>query len=318
MRAVGDNGSVNAAQSRHVAREPLAVRIALPLGVLFTAMASLATLCGVIADSPVARVELPAPAAALAIPTVEVDARPAADPCADDAVRAALDTGDDAGVIAAFGGGAAFREAVANGNAPCVSLSDPNRSWVVINKQRPLEPASFAPASLAEIGLSATTRSNELRPEPKDALESMAAEASRAGAGAIGINNGYRSFGLQESTYDGHVRDKGQSGADAVSARPGFSEHQSGLAFDLVACDPRCGTIEAFGATPQGRWVAENGWRHGFIVRYEPGRTGTTGYAPEPWHIRYIGPELAQAYHDGGFHTLEEFFGLPPAPDYSH
>src|SRR5690606_11445755 len=114
-----------------------------------------------------------------------------------------LDTGDDAGVIAAFGGGAAFREAVANGNAPCVSLSDPNRSWVVINKQRPLEPASFAPASLAEIGLSATTRSNELRPEPKDALESMAAEASRAGAGTIGINNGYRSFGLQESTYDG-------------------------------------------------------------------------------------------------------------------
>ncbi|WP_313356669.1 M15 family metallopeptidase [Microbacterium sp.] len=309
---------MSAAQSRHIAREPLAVRVALPLGVLFTAMASLATLCGVIADSPIARVELPAPAAAMAIPSVEVDAQLAANPCADDAVRAALDTGDDAAAIASFGGGAAFREAVANDNAPCISLSDPNRSWVVVNKQRPLEPVGFAPASLADIGLSATTRSNELRPEPKEALEAMAADAAAAGSGTIGINNGYRSFGVQESTYGAHVRDRGQSGADAVSARPGFSEHQSGLAFDLVACTPRCGAIEAFGGTSQGRWVAENGWRYGFIVRYEPGHTGTTGYAPEPWHIRYIGSELAQAYHDGGFHTLEEFFGLPPAPDYSH
>jgi D-alanyl-D-alanine carboxypeptidase len=254
----------------------------------------------------------------MTIPQVEVDARVAANPCASEGVLAGLEAGDDTATVASFGGGAEFREAVVSGNAPCISLSDPSRSWVVVNKQRPLQPESFAPASLSGIGLRATTLSNELRPEPGRALEQMEADARAAGVGAVGVNNGYRSYGLQQRTYGDHVRDRGQSGADAVSARPGFSEHQSGLAFDLVACDPGCGGIEAFGPTSQGRWVAENGWRYGFIVRYERGHTGTTGYAPEPWHIRYIGPELAKAYHDGGFHTLEEFFGLPPAPDYSH
>lgn len=315
---MGDNGAVSAAQTRHAAREPLAVRVATPIGVLFTAVASLATLCGVLATQPPAVPAPPAPAAAMAIPGILVDAQIAANPCASDEVRAMLEAGDDAATVMSFGGGAEFREAVVSGNAPCISLSDPSRSWVVVNKQRPLEPASFAPASLADIDLRATTLSNELRPEPKLALEAMAADARAAGAGVIGVNNGYRSYGVQQRTYGAHVRDRGQSGADAVSARPGFSEHQSGLAFDLVACDATCGSIEAFGPTAQGRWVAENGWRYGFIVRYEHGHTGTTGYAPEPWHIRYIGPELAKAYHDGGFHTLEEFFGLPPAPDYSH
>ena len=62
--------------------------------------------------------------------------------------------------------------------------------------------------------------------------------------------------------------------------------------------------------------MAENGWRYGFIVRYEPGQTAVSGYDSEPWHLRYIGPQLAAAYHDGGFHTLEAFFGLPAAPNY--
>jgi len=117
-------------------------------------------------------------------------------------------------------------------------------------------------------------------------------------------------------TYNGHVRSEGQQHADAASARAGHSEHQTGLALDLVACSP-CGGIEAFGATPQGEWVAAHAWEYGFIVRYESGATGVTGYMPEPWHLRYIGRELAAVYHHGGFHTLEEFFGLPAAPDYT-
>ncbi|WP_336644979.1 M15 family metallopeptidase [Microbacterium sp. USHLN186] len=308
---------MSAAQPRHAARGSLAVRIATPIGVLFTAAASLATLCAVIAGQSLDVAALPAPAAAMAIPKVQVEASVAANPCIDEQVRASLAGGDDAAVVQAFGGGAEFREAVVGGNAPCISLDDPERSWVVVNKQRPLRPLSFAPASLADIALRATTRSNELRPEPKAALEAMARDAREAGVGVLGINNGYRSYAVQERTYAGHVRDRGQGGADAVSARPGFSEHQTGLAFDLVACGDGCGGIEAFGPTAQGRWVAENAWRYGFIVRYEHDRTGTTGYDPEPWHIRYIGAELAKAYHEGGFHTLEEFFALPEAPDYA-
>lgn len=309
------NGLMSAASARHAARDSLAIRVAAPVGVLVTAAASLATLFGVVALKPV---ELPGPAAAMTLPAVTVEQADVPDPCADEAVVAALAAGDDAAVVTAFGGGDEFRGAVTSGHAPCIRLDDPARTWVVVNKLRPLSPEDFAPASLDRTVLSATTASNRMRPEVKASLERMADEARAAGAGTLGINNGYRSFGVQQRTYGTHVSERGQHGADAVSARPGFSEHQSGLAFDLVACAPRCGSIEGFGATEQSRWVAENAWKHGFVVRYERGATGTTGYAPEPWHIRYIGQELAKAYHDGGFHTLEEFFALPAAPDYPH
>ncbi len=77
-----------------------------------------------------------------------------------------------------------------------------------------------------------------------------------------------------------------------------------------------CGTLDDLAATAQGAWIAEHSWEFGWITRYEDGFTPITGYSPEPWHLRYIGPELARAYHEGGWHTLEEFFGLPAAPAY--
>jgi D-alanyl-D-alanine carboxypeptidase len=83
-----------------------------------------------------------------------------------------------------------------------------------------------------------------------------------------------------------------------------------------VACGLGCGGLDGFGGTTQSDWVAAHAWEHGFIVRYEDVGSPITGYAPEPWHLRYVGVDLAAAYHNGGFHTLEEFFGLPPAPGY--
>ena len=97
---------------------------------------------------------------------------------------------------------------------------------------------------------------------------------------------------------------------------PGFSEHQSGLAGDVVACAGGCGTLDDLAATAQGQWIVAHSWEYGWVTRYEDGYSPITGYSPEPWHLRYIGPELARAYHDGGWHTLEEFFGLPAAPTY--
>ncbi|WP_309128917.1 M15 family metallopeptidase [Microbacterium sp.] len=306
---------MSATHSRHASRAPLAVKVALPIGVLFTAVASLATLGDVFATSS-AYTELPAPAAAMTLPVVQATGERAADPCGEAEVRDALAAGDDAAAVAAFGGGEEFRAAVTAGNAPCISLQDPNRSWVVINKQRPLRPETFEPGALTRVSLQSTTPSNRLRPEAAEALARMAAAARDAGVGVIGINNGYRSFGVQQLTYSSHVRSQGQERADAGSARPGFSEHQTGFAIDVVACDSGCTGIGAFGDTAQGRWVAEHAWEYGFIVRYEHGETGTTGYLPEPWHLRYIGTDLAAAYHDGDFRTLEEFFALPAASDY--
>ncbi len=261
---------------------------------------------------------MPEPVIVAEVPAVQVGATTAADPCSEPSVIEAIAVADDAAIIAGFGGGERFRAAVVAGNAPCIALDDPAHVWVVVNKARPLNPVAFAPASLSDMPLEMTTRSRQARTDVAAAIGELAAAAAAEGAGRIGANNGYRSYDLQVSTHASHVRSSGQAGADAASARAGHSEHQTGLALDVVACSPQCGEIDAFGATAQGAWVAENAWRYGFIVRYEQVGSGITGYKPEPWHLRYLGTELAAAYHHGGYHTLEQFFGLPAAPDYAH
>lgn len=302
-------------QPRHAASHSRTLLVAVPIGLLFTAAASL----GVLASTPKIHSSTPPlPAAAAQLPSVDVGQKVAADPCADADVEVALASADESSIVAAFGGGEAFRDAVAAGNAPCVSLSNPTRSWVVVNKARPLAPSDYAPAALQQNTLRTTTPSGRMRPEVADALSALAAQAQVAGVGVIGVNNGYRSYGLQQETYAAHVDANGQEQADAGSARPGHSEHQTGLAVDVVACgEAGCSSLDAFGGTPQGQWVAENAWRYGFVVRYEDGQTRSTGYLAEPWHLRYIGPELAATYNEGGYHCLEEFFALPHAPDYT-
>ncbi|WOF22680.1 M15 family metallopeptidase [Microbacterium betulae] len=251
-----------------------------------------------------------------ALPVPRFEAVAAEDPCASDEVASAQEAGDPAAVIAAFGGAEGFRLAASQG-AECVRLDDPGWAWVVVNKQRPLDPIDHAPA----VVVPERTRSlvgGGLRQDAAAALDALVADAAEAGAGVVALQSGYRSYATQVSTFDGQLGALGEAGAEAISARPGFSEHQLGLAADVVACSTGgCGTIYETAGTAQGDWLVENAWRHGWIVRYEEGRTPVTGYAPEPWHLRYIGVELAEAYHAGGFHTLEEFFGLPDAPDYA-
>lgn len=289
---------------------------ALPIGIAVTAIGMLLSLGGVAVPTGDAVYELPAPLAVTRLPGVQQSAVVSVDPCSEAAVTQAIARGDDAATIAGFGGGAAFRDAVVASNAPCISLVDPERLWVVVNKATPLVPVDFAPAALGAVPMQATTRSDRVREDVGAAIAALGEAAQAADAGRIGVNNGYRSFSLQGATYSAYVRAEGEDVANAGSAKPGHSEHQTGLALDIVACDDRCGSIESFGETTQASWVAEHAWEFGFIVRYEAEGSPVTGYAPEPWHLRYVGPELARAYHEGGFRTLEEFFGLPAAPDY--
>ncbi|MCI1019914.1 M15 family metallopeptidase [Microbacterium sp. C5A9] len=306
-------------QPQHAARRSRVLGAALPLGLAVTAVGVLLSLASTpTAVSTQPEPALPEPVVIASVPEVQVGATTAADPCSEPSVLEAIAVADDAAIIAGFGGGESFRSAVVAGNAPCISLADPAHVWVVVNKARPLDPIEYAPSSLADLPMQMTTRSGQARSDVAAAIGALVADAAAEGAGSIGANNGYRSYDLQVATHASHVRNSGQAGADASSARAGHSEHQTGLALDLVACDSACGGIDAFGGTPQGAWVAENAWEYGFIVRYEQGGTGITGYKPEPWHLRYLGPELAAAYHHGGYHTLEEFFALPAAPDYAH
>jgi D-alanyl-D-alanine carboxypeptidase len=127
--------------------------------------------------------------------------------------------------------------------------------------------------------------------------------------------SGYRSEGSQKSLHEAYVRQSGAAAADLYSARAGYSEHQTGLAVDIGRSDHKCELDACFGTTPEGQWVAQNAYKYGFIVRYKEGAQAVTGYIAEPWHIRYVGKDLAKALFDSG-QALEEFFDLPAAPDY--
>ena len=215
-------------------------------------------------------------------------------------------------VITTVGGIRAVR-GYATSFQPCQSTTDPRSSWVLVNKRNPLRPVSYAPSDLRRVSISG---GYSMRAEAAAALERMSAAARAAGVGSLGLTSGYRSHATQTVVYGNHVRARGQAGADLVSARPGHSEHQTGLAGDVVACNPNCGSIDAFGSSAAGRWVAANSHRFGFITRYEAGRTSWTGYAPEPWHLRYVGAGLAQDYRASGLRSFEEYLGVPAAPRY--
>ncbi len=238
--------------------------------------------------------------------------------CDDAAVTEALASDDDVAVIAAVGGGEAFRAAVAGGDAPCVSLSDPSRVWTVVNKQNALDPIDYWPEPQAQAeGVRVLSGSGWLDADAAAALSELSAAIEADGLGPVGVNSAFRSYDYQVGLYDTHVTTYGAEAADLRGARAGYSEHQTGFAVDLVSCADGCTELDEFGATAEADWVAENAWRFGFIIRYDEGETGVTGYIHEPWHLRYVGTDLARVYHEGGYRTLEDFFGLPAAADYA-
>lgn len=301
-------------------RAGIVVVVALGGALLVGSTAAVTSLVsGGASDAPESAVmELSLPPRADQLPVPSLDVTPvSADVCAEPEVIAALEVGDDAGAIAAAGGGEAFRAAVAAGDAPCVDLADPARLWVVVNKQRQFAPVDYRPGGLVLPGGVRSVEGGSLRSDAAAALTAMVTAAREAGVGEIALESGFRSYQTQQGSYGRQVAARGVAGADQVSARPGFSEHQSGLAGDVVPCSGACGTLDDLAGAPQGAWVAAHSWEHGWIVRYVEGATGTTGYLPEPWHLRYVGTDLARAYHDGGWTSLEEFFGLEAAPDYS-
>ncbi len=198
------------------------------------------------------------------------------------------------------------------------SLTDPNSFWVVVNKRRPL-PAGFEPADLVPPGvptrLSAGAPEMQVRTLPAYAMKKMFDAAQTQASLKLMLVSGYRSEGVQRSLYASYVAQKGQAAADLDSARAGFSEHQTGLAFDVGATSGKCQVDPCFGGLPEGQWIAANSYKYGFVVRYLPGKQPITGYIAEPWHLRYVGEELAAEVYRSGL-TLEEFFGLPAAPNY--
>jgi D-alanyl-D-alanine carboxypeptidase len=199
------------------------------------------------------------------------------------------------------------------------SIDDPTSIWFVVNKTRPIpDAAAYVPPDLVSLrGDIPNPNGFPLRQEAADALAVMVDAASAEVGQQLVAQSGYRSYDIQVNAYNRYVNQLGTSGADLTSARPGYSEHQTGMAIDLLATGSGCSLDgPCFGDTAAGQWLAANAYRFGFLLSYPADKTAVTGYEYEPWHFRYIGVDLSTEMHNQGVTTLEEFFGLPAAPGY--
>lgn len=146
-------------------------------------------------------------------------------------------------------------------------------------------------------------------PAARAALDDMLAGAKEAGFELIPFS-GFRSYEYQNTLYTNYVNRDGKEAADRYSARPGYSEHQTGLSFDIgeVGKENLWLTSE-FGETEAGQWLVNNAQKYGFILRYPQGKENITGYMYESWHFRYLGKELASKVYKSGL-TLEEYLKI--------
>lgn len=141
-----------------------------------------------------------------------------------------------------------------------------------------------------------------LTAEMNSALESMFSAASKDGIN-LHVVSGFRSYSKQKTLYTNYCNRDGKAAADTYSARPGYSEHQTGLAADINSVET------SWGNTAEGKWLAANCYRYGFIIRYPEGKESKTGYQYEPWHVRYLGVETATSVYNSGL-CLEEYLGI--------
>lgn len=193
---------------------------------------------------------------------------------------------------------------------------DPDSIHVLVNRQNPLQPPDYSPEDLVDPDVRTSVEQPlHLRAEAGEALEELFAAAYEESI-SLALTSAYRSFDLQVQVYSNRYFDQGTEATDEFAARPGYSEHQTGLAADVISIDnPECITGECFHQTVEGQWVADNAHEHGFVVRYPEDMEDITGYGYEPWHLRYVGEQTAEEVFAQQV-TLEEYWGQPPAPDY--
>lgn len=180
---------------------------------------------------------------------------------------------------------------------------------VVVNKMRALNPVDYFPRGKVLIGYSWVAK------PAAEAYGQLKSAVTAKKLGTLCVNSGYRSFASQTAIHRSKVRLLGKTAGEKLAARPGHSEHQTGLAIDVSTTQLGC-RIGSFGASRASKWISENAWQYGFIVRYPNGKTAITGYVWEPWHLRFVGVELATEMKSKKISTLEEFFALPAAPKY--
>lgn len=174
--------------------------------------------------------------------------------------------------------------------------------YLIANKTYAL-PSTFIPEN-PEVPVTEARSNTSLDKDLMTAFRKMQADATAKGLN-IYIASGYRSYDYQVSLYNRYVANDGKAAADTYSSRPGNSEHQTGLCFDLNSIE------DSFQYTNEGKWINDNCYKYGFCIRFPKGKDAYTGYQYESWHLRYVGEELAEKlYNNGDWISLEEYFGI--------
>ncbi|OKP85738.1 peptidase M15 [Paenibacillus sp. P32E] len=194
-----------------------------------------------------------------------------------------------------------------------LTAAEPESLEAIINKQYKL-PDGYKPADLVYPDVpfifSEKIEKRMMRKAAATALENMFAGAKKDGVHLAGVS-GYRSEATQTRLFNNYVAKDGEEKARTYSAVPGHSEHQTGLAIDLSGTNGKCAAESCFAGTEEANWLAAHAAEYGFIIRYPEGKQAITGYMYEPWHVRYVGKDIAASIAERGI-TLEEYFDAVP------
>jgi D-alanyl-D-alanine carboxypeptidase len=181
--------------------------------------------------------------------------------------------------------------------------------WSLVSKTSPI-PTSFIPNNLKVPDVYTNPEKDEsersVRAEIEQPLIDMFNYAKKDGYSLM-IGSGYRSADLQAVYFNSLASSIGETAANQSIARPGQSEHQTGLAVDISTVARNCYLSDCFSETNDGIWLAKNSYKYGFILRYPEGKESITGYGYEPWHFRFVGVDLATAIYTSGL-TFDEAY----------
>lgn len=182
------------------------------------------------------------------------------------------------------------------------TITEPDIYLVLVNKEYKL-PDNYVPNNLELISNEFANENKYLRQEAKEAFENLSRDAKELDYRIIAVST-YRDYEYQDKIYNIYVEEKGVSYADKCSARPGHSEHQTGLAVDVEGSNR---DYDEFENSKEFIWMKENAYKYGFILRYPKGKEKITGFKYEPWHYRFVGKDTAKTIYEENL-TLEEYY----------
>ena len=176
------------------------------------------------------------------------------------------------------------------------------KELMLVNKFNYLD-ENYAPDDIVKVSVQFAYGDNEIKKEVYEKFRSMYNDAKKEGLYLI-ITSSYRDYNFQKELWDSYANQKGDEWADSVSARAGYSEHQTGYTLDIVTYNAN---MSSFEKTDEFKWLQNNAYKYGFILRYPKDKEDITGYSYESWHYRYVGKDVATKIKKLGI-TFDEYY----------